>query len=301
MLMIYSQKLLIIFNKETQLQRAISRTVNDQQIQNGKENSSVDINGDFIFIQTFIQTLLRMPPDPSDRRDLISICRKIFPESKNNSQMLEEFEKTYSADTAINWYTRDSSFYRILNEALRTKNIIVIYKLRLFIIDLYRKLEALQKRNIVNPIRLFRSQLISKEELEKFRKSSNEDVARVFISGEGSPDDSHLVKVLFEIDIDPNVAANAKPFADIHEESQIPDEDEYLLMLGSIIHVNSVTKKENEGYWIIQLKLCGKDDHNLKDVFQQINNKMEKNQIYFQLERYYIRWANIKKLKNSTE
>jgi len=41
-------------------------------------------------------------------------------------------------------------------------------------------------------------------------------------------------------------------------------------MLGSIIHVNSVTKKENEGYWIIQLKLCGKDDHNLKDVFQQI-------------------------------
>ncbi len=81
----------------------------------------------------------------------------------------------------------------------------------------------MQKRNIVNPIRLFRGQLISKEELEKFRKSSNEDVARVFISGGGSPDDSHSVKVLFEIDIDPNVAANAKPFADIREESQIPD------------------------------------------------------------------------------
>jgi len=102
MLMIYSRKLFIIFNKETQLQRAISRTVNDQPIQNGKENSSVDINGDFIFIQTFIQALLRMPPDPSDRRDLISICRKTFPESKNNSRMLEEFKKTYSANTAIN-------------------------------------------------------------------------------------------------------------------------------------------------------------------------------------------------------
>jgi hypothetical protein len=46
-------------------------------------------------------------------------------------------------------------------------------------------------------------------------------------------------------------------------------------MLGSIIHVNSVTKKENEGYWIIQLKLCGKDDHNYGNATAHRSRKYE--------------------------
>jgi hypothetical protein len=137
--------------------------------------------------------------------------------------------------------------------------------------------------------------------LSRKNEFENEDVARVFISGGGSPDDSHSVKVLFEIDIDPNVAANTKPFADIREESQIPDEDEYLLMLGSIIHVNNVTKKENEGYWIIQLKLCGKDDHNLKDVFQQIKNKIEKETDLFSVGMLLYKMGKYQEAEEFTE
>jgi tetratricopeptide (TPR) repeat protein len=241
--------------------RRVIPTANDPPIQRWQATSSADINGNIIFIHTFIQILLRMTPTPTDRQDLIAICRKLFSEYDYDMQMLQEFEKHYCADTVIYWYTRDGLFYRILNEALRTQDIIVIYMLRLFIIDLYRELAALQERNIVNPINVFRAQFITKDELEKFRKSvgehvymnsfistsSKKQIALRYIPSEESCDDDDSVPILFEINIDPIITAIAKLFADIHEK-----------------------------YWTIQFNLCEEDDHNLKDVFRDIEILMQK-------------------------
>ena len=47
--------------------------------------------------------------------------------------LLMNSKKTYSSETAIWWYTRDSFIYRILNKALRTQNIQILISFRFLI------------------------------------------------------------------------------------------------------------------------------------------------------------------------
>jgi len=54
---------------------------------------------------------------------------------------ISEFEKNYTASNALSWYTRNSFLYRIINKALRTQNMIYIFKCRFFIIDLFQQLK----------------------------------------------------------------------------------------------------------------------------------------------------------------
>jgi hypothetical protein len=44
------------------------------------------------------------------------------------------------------WYTRDSFLYRVVNMALRSKNIVIIWKFRFIIQDIYQQLEALHEK-----------------------------------------------------------------------------------------------------------------------------------------------------------
>ena len=69
----------------------------------------------------------------------------IFYEGKyegNDSQlnMIYEFRLSYSPDKALQWYTRESFFYRVLNKALRTQNIELLFLLRSFISDIGQQL-----------------------------------------------------------------------------------------------------------------------------------------------------------------
>ena len=257
-----------------------------------QEKSSLEINGDFIFFQTFIEMLLRMNSSPSDQNDLIAFLRQKYSTCVSDLRNIDEFEKNTSPNRAIVSYTSSGVFSDILNEALRTQNIYALYRLRPFIIDLYRQLTVLQNENAVNVGKVYRFQLMSKDELEKIRSSVNNHIAfRSFLST--SIDENHpinlqtsaehdpcvvnwlnsqgLVPVLFVIHIDSKVAKTAKPFSVIECHSLFPHERECLFMLGSIFTIESVQKQaNNDRSWLIHLKLCSEDSHALKEELDQI-------------------------------
>ncbi|CAF0943435.1 unnamed protein product [Rotaria sordida] len=85
----------------------------------------------------------------------------------------------------------------------------------------------------------------------------------------------NLEGVLFEIDADPAVITT-KPFANISEHGDFPEELEVLFMLGSIFRLNSVNYCSTDRVWIIKMALCSDDEHDSKDVLiymkQQLNN-----------------------------
>ncbi|CAF3980886.1 unnamed protein product, partial [Adineta steineri] len=105
-------------------------TVNDA----GK--STTGINGQFAFSQLLLDCLLRLKSKENDRDELISYCEKEYEGNQNELNHLQEFQRSYSSDNVLWWYTRESFFYKTLNAALRKENIHMIYLYRSFIIDI---------------------------------------------------------------------------------------------------------------------------------------------------------------------
>lgn len=250
---------------------------------NIQEKSSTELNGHFIHSQLLIDTLLRMKPVSTDKNELITFCKE---EYKNNTLMLSiiaEFEKDYTPERALWWYTRESFLYRMLNKALRTQDIDLLFLFRFFLRDLQKQLKLNQ---MASSIRVYRAQLISSNELEmmkqgighylsmnSFLSTSIDRQLALFLLGDSNTSSDSL-RVLFEIDLDPQVVGS-KPFADITSLSYFNEENEVLIMLGSIFRVENIYMNENQ-IWIIRMTLSSEEKQEYKTLFDFMNEQYQR-------------------------
>lgn len=137
---------------------------------NPNERSSKDLaneNGNFIWFQLFIETLLRMSDaalHPS-RKEFIELVRQQYHNDVAKLHIVDELESTYQANQAVWWYTRDSFLYNaILNKAFRQQDYVLLVTLRFFICDLFHTLTE-QKKFDESVINLYRGQVLDIEEL----------------------------------------------------------------------------------------------------------------------------------------
>jgi len=177
-------------------------------------------------------------------------------------------------------YTRQTFFYSALNKALRQQKIEILLHMRFFINDICDQLYALKHAQPQTPIRTYRGQLISTEELANFEKSINQSVLMksffstttdrnlaVFVLGDAAQQLERwhvhhrisLKRVLFIIDADPSKANDRIPFADISSKSYFPEEQETLFMAGSIFRVLDIRFDENEKIHLITMEFCDID------------------------------------------
>ena len=87
----------------------------------GTERSTTGLNGDFFNSRLLIDCLLRMNANQKDMNELINRLRKEYEGNYWQLKMIDEFQRSYSSDKALQWYTRESFFYRVLNKALRSQ------------------------------------------------------------------------------------------------------------------------------------------------------------------------------------
>ncbi|CAF3145623.1 unnamed protein product [Rotaria sp. Silwood2] len=272
--------------------------------------STSELNGQFVHSQIFIDVLLRIKSTPTDKDEFISRCNTIYKGNDSELKIVKEFNRKYSPDKAIWWYTRESFLYRMLNKALRVQNTDVLFLFRFFIVDLRQQLND---HRCAALCRLYRGQMMSKDEVKTLRNSIGQFISiNSFFSTstdrfvalrflDSTSDD--LEQVLFEMDADPSVTT--KPFADITKLSYFQNEKEILVMLGSIFRIIDVHHDDNQ-VWIIKMTLCSDDDHHLKAIFEHMKNEHgggEKNLLSFgnvladmgkfdEAEKYYLRLLN---------
>ncbi|CAF4085427.1 unnamed protein product, partial [Rotaria sp. Silwood1] len=106
---------------------------------NLSENSS-----SFLWFQLFKDMLINLPNDPKqDEKDriqaknyMIQQCYLYYRHNLTQMKNIADFEVNYQSSNAIRWYTSDSFMYKLINKALRTEDIEVLYTFRYFIIDL---------------------------------------------------------------------------------------------------------------------------------------------------------------------
>ncbi len=246
----------------------------------GEAQSTSEINGQFIHSQLLIDCLTRMKTDSTDKNELILLCKKEYEGNDVELAILYEFEEHYSANDALWWYTRHSFLYRLLNKALRVQNIDLLFLFRFFIRDIEQQLENIK---CTSSIHVYRGQLMSKDEVGILKNNTGQfisinsflstsidrELAHLFIAG--TEVSNGLERVFFEINADPSVE-NIKPFGDITSCSFFSDEKEVLFMIGSIFQLVRV-ERDQDGIWMVQMKLCSGNDHQLKSLFQFLKNK----------------------------
>jgi hypothetical protein len=204
------------------------------------------------------------------KNELTAFCRECFQDSEYQLKRIEEFHATYTSDKVIDWYTRDTFFYVLLNKTLRTeKNLNNIFKLRLIIPDLISELRRIQsdyhEMTHYPPI-VYRGQQMTKQELQQIKShvgksffvnqflstSMEYGVAEVFaMASSGDPDTQ---SVLLKIDIDSFSTKNGTtPFANITKYSYFKQEEEVLFSIHSTFLIESV-ELSTDNLWNIKLK-----------------------------------------------
>ncbi|CAF1401281.1 unnamed protein product [Adineta steineri] len=251
--------------------------------------STTGVNGQFIFSQVLIDCLLRLKSTVIDKNELIKLCENEYEGNYIELNNFREFKENYSSDKVLWWYTKETFFYKTLNAALRTQNIHMIFLFHAFIYDIYRQLQKYQSKKF---IRVYRCQLISKDELNSLKQnigrfisvnsffSTSDDRLRALFLLDDITTQIDSEPVLFEIDADPKIVTT-KPFANISKHSYFPDESEVLFMTGSIFQLNNINRNDDQ-IWIIKMTLCNDDEHDLKQALMYKKQQIENEEINLQ-------------------
>lgn len=130
--------------------------------------SSMDIGGKFAFSQLLIDCILRLKPNEKDIVELIERCKQNYVKNTVELNNIEQFQQNYSPENILKIYTQESFFYKTLNTALRNQNIHLIFLFRKFIVNIRRLLKKYQSKD---PVRVYRGQMMSSDELAALRQS----------------------------------------------------------------------------------------------------------------------------------
>ncbi|CAF1403654.1 unnamed protein product [Adineta steineri] len=272
-------KIIDIFTEQSSLIKSIQRTIqlverqmdifslysqNQKSIRNlTKESAS------FIWHQLLKEVLQKMPSgDKNAKQEMIEKCRLYYRGNKKELKNIDDFDKNYSVNNAIKWYTKDSFLFKLINKALRTEDVAALYTFRFYLIDLCSQL-VINHEMVLDcgkPLKLYRGIRHSKDEIERLKDSighliltngflstnDNIEVAEMYagitdMNPNGNRND--FEPVIFEIDYDTNKHSTAI-IANISCYSQFRDEQEFLFDLGTVFQIEEflINKSENAGY-----------------------------------------------------
>ncbi|CAF3405344.1 unnamed protein product [Rotaria sp. Silwood1] len=220
--------------------------------------------GDFFWFRLFVTALLQMPPSNTAKRDLLTLAQEFYCGNEIELKRIDDFDRNYNQTRALAWYTSDSFAYRLLNKAIRTENIDLLFACRFFIVDLHNQLDSLHtqfRENIqlhkMDTLTVYRGQHMTMEDFAKLRAnigklvstnsflstSTSNQVAMIYAGDGLSPPNMH--SVLFQITVDLNALSkkNQHPFADISAYSQFNDEQEVLFSLAAMFRIEDVVEQ----------------------------------------------------------
>ncbi|CAF4544167.1 unnamed protein product [Rotaria sp. Silwood2] len=236
------------------------------------------------------------------KKNMIEQCQLEYSNNQIQLNAINEFDKECTYDNVLDWYTKDSFVYRLVNKAFRKRNIDLICKFRYFIILLYKKLKELSiKQQKENYSTVYRGQILGKNDLENLQcnvgrlisinttmsTSRNENVARTFIAGAE-------IGVIFEINTISASYNILHPFADISQFSLTSDEEEVLFFAGAVFRINSV-QKENDSTWIIKLTLSNETVEQMEQLMDGIKEQLNSITCWHHLCMKIDDWLLVKK------
>ncbi|CAF1573541.1 unnamed protein product [Rotaria sp. Silwood1] len=122
----------------------------------------------------FIQSIQHEKVFLEAKKQMLDICRNYYRGNLRQLTTIDEFERHYQSIEAIRWYTKQSFIYKLVNKALKSEDIDMLYTFRFFIGDLSESLDREHKKMVLSGERtltVYRGGKLSDDELKKFKDS----------------------------------------------------------------------------------------------------------------------------------
>ncbi|CAF1102198.1 unnamed protein product [Didymodactylos carnosus] len=246
----------------------------------------------FIWFQLLRNILFKMPTKiyrtNEAKQALLTRCRSYFATDEAQLKNINEFEEKYRPENAIREYTKEGFLYKIINQALRTEDVQLLYAFRYYIVDLWLSLVELS--NIFKTssrattaadqtILVYRGLISTKDELDKLKinlkdsdllapngfisTSLRRDVAETFADINNERQNDTKVKIIHEIKI--NLRLKSIVLADISGLSAIDNEAEILIGVGATFKLDEIEERKNDNgtdiYWLIKMHATDEGEH----------------------------------------
>ncbi|CAF1027716.1 unnamed protein product [Adineta steineri] len=230
---------------------------------------------EFNLYKKYIEVLKYYPWSSENRKKMLNECKKHYRKDSAQRRKIEEFKYSYTAETAIQWYTRDSFIYRLVNKALRSLDMEQINIFRPYIKDLCKQLEHLHNQNQSDaPLTVFRGH--GNMSMDQFEKLKENIGALISFNGFLSATMDYNVAVIFAgsllaedksviYEIRTNYNLKNVVFADITQLSAMEDEKEFLFSLCSIFRIDGITNDDENQLSKIIMSAVDEDAINIAE------------------------------------
>ncbi|CAF0900811.1 unnamed protein product [Adineta steineri] len=263
----------------------------------------------FMYTQLFKEILLDMEHNKQAIKDFITYSRD---HDCLSPKYIDRFEKEYSSQLSIWWYTFPSDIYSMLNYGLRTMNADIIITMGFFLRDVHEQIQQLYQQQVNSYGRksfvAYRGQGLMKSDFEKLQKtngglmsfnnflstSTNKEVSLGFARCASTKPDT--VGILFIMSIDPCV--KSVPFASLNDMSYFTEEDEILFSMHTVFRVNTIKIMDNENQLHqVELQLTSDDDQQLRTLTDRIRKEASGSTGWKRLGRLLLKIGQFNKAK----
>jgi hypothetical protein len=218
-------------------------------------------NARFIWFQLLVDILIKIPHNNQTIEEMFHECKNFQKGDKSTAKAIEELRQNYKSPDALCHYTADTFLFKRFNRALRTENIDFLFVFRLFLADMYNQLRQLYIEQFVNdtikinnPLELYRGQQMTVNEFNIikenvghlvsinsfFSTTKNYPIASVFAGYGVEAQESNIISVVFQINVEDTGHSLKRPFASLQKISKVEAEDEVLFSVGTIFRVEDV-------------------------------------------------------------
>jgi hypothetical protein len=278
-------------------------TSHESDISSFSTQSWMDSTPCAVWYQSFFRILAQCQQTITSRQEQIAYLRYIYRENNAVSYDIYVFEVCYSSDQAIEWFSKDSFFYRTINKILRSGDINSLFVVRNLINDLSSALYEMSKRQVSTPPtvrQLYRGQFASIDEINMWKDniglffittsfwstSFNQEIAKIFAGVDSTEvNNLHQQRVLFTISItDENNARSI--YANLRDASY--EEEELLVSFRSLFRIQNVEFKDK--IWHVSLTLIDEEDKVFRTLTSPWQILMDQ-QLYFEAPREQQRFV----------
>jgi tetratricopeptide (TPR) repeat protein len=253
-------------------------------------NQNLDqLEPSFMYTQIFKEILLEIKYNDQPLTDFVQFCRRHYLNNIYKLKIIDEFERSYTPESAITWYTREYFIYEMLNQALRTPELDTIINMSFFVRDLHLQIEKLY-RNQISTYRkksfiVYRGQGLLKTDFEKLVESkgglicfnnflsTNEDPYVSLPFAKGALENLNMVGILFKMTIDPSISSS--PFVAIRKVSLFQTEEEIFFSMHTVFRIGEINKiDDSKLLYQVDLKLTADDDQQLRNFTEHIQSEL---------------------------
>ncbi|CAF4497750.1 unnamed protein product, partial [Rotaria sp. Silwood2] len=258
------------------------------------QSSNTDLNRlepSFMYFQLLKENLFVLQYDQHAFDELITYCRTIYHNKKEELNNIDKFQKNYDKNKAIKWYTDECFVYHVLNKALRIFDIETIMKFSFVLRDIHCQIEERHIEPKYAPALhdglhvVYRGKRISNIELEKIKRnigglisfnnflSTSEEFNVASRFATISESNKGKLGVIFTIKINP--LKTTAPYASIKD-------------------IISKCEKNNR-FWQVDLSLTSDNDLQLRRLTDHMRHALGDGDVWHRIGQLMIKIGELKK------